>query len=542
MPKITARAVVALSAAAALVVGLAGCAGSEAQPSASESPIPGGTYTHAFSLPTALTSVDPPTLIFHEALQVVRALTDNLVDQDPDTGEVVPWLATSWKVNSDATVYTFTLRDGVTFSDGAVFDASAVKANFDRAVALGPKAVGAAPLLAHLSGSKVIDAHTIEFDFNQPAAYFLQALSNSAFGLISPKSIQTLSDADIAQGKYAGLGPFTLASYNPQTEIDLDKRADYNWPSKVDQDRGHTGAAYVDHLRFVEIGDAATRANQVIGDEIQSAALISFQDEARITATEGAKLLPFKIPGLTETLIINQQSFLGTDAPARAAIQLAIDTKTIVNTVFGPSYGPASSVLGSQTPGYADQSAYIAYDPDKAKKLLADDGWVAGADGILVKNGQRFQLDVPAIGSWAGGVLLQAQLKAVGIDLPLDKSDPATSAQKLASGNYTAHKWQMTRADPSVLYAVWSTPPTAQGYARANPSSLDALIKAQESTVDPTARAAAAAKVQEDIVKNHWGIPLDDRAWTYAQNATAHGLRADGETKLVFYNVWVTQP
>ncbi len=541
MPKFRARALVALGLAAGL--GLAGCSATP-DPGATQSEEAvqtGGTYTHAFSAVGAITSLDPPTLIFHEALQTVRALTDNLVDQDPTTGEVVPWLAKSWDVNADATVYTFHLTTGATFSDGTVFDAAAVKANFDRDQKLGAKAVGAAPLIKHLTATKVIDPQTVEFDFDQPAAYFLQALSNSAFGLISPTSIATLSDADIAAGKYAGLGPFTLASYNPQTEIDLDKRADYDWPSSIDVAAGHTGPAYVDHLHLVEIGDASTRANEVIDGEVQSAALISFQDEARLKASDGVTLLPEKIQGLTETLIINQQSFLGDDAPAREAIQDAIDTKTIVSTVFGPSYGPASSVLGSDTPGYADESQYLAYDPDKAKQLLAADGWVAGSDGILEKNGQKFTLRVPGIGAWGGAELLQAQLKAVGIDLPLDKSDQATQSQALASGAYEADKWQMTRADPSVLYAVWSTPPTTQGYAKANPSDLDALIEAQESATDPTARAAASAKVQQNIIENHWGIPLDDRAWTYAENASAHGLRIDGETKLVFYNVWVSQ-
>jgi ABC-type dipeptide transport system, periplasmic component len=127
-----------LSALASVVAGalaLSACAGNTgATPSteaSAETPVTGGTYTHAFSIAGAITSLNPPTLIFHEGLQVVKALTDNLVDQDPDTGEIVPWLATTWTISDDAKTYTFDLRDGVTFSDGAVFDAASVKANFD---------------------------------------------------------------------------------------------------------------------------------------------------------------------------------------------------------------------------------------------------------------------------------------------------------------------------------------------------------------------------------------------------------------------------
>lgn len=537
MAKPRPRALAALALVAAL--GLAGCASSTAAPASTKSADAvqtGGTYTHAFSAVGAITSLDPPTLIFHEALQVVRALADSLVDQKPD-GTIVPWIAEKWEINDDATVYTFHLRKDGTFSDGTPIDAAAVKANFDRDVALGPKAVGAYPLLLNLSEVKVIDPQTVEFDFSQPSALFLQAVSGAVFGLISPADL-TKDPADLAKGDYAGSGPFTLASYDPQTEIDLDKRVGYDTPSSL---AGHTGDAYVDHLRLIEVGDASTRANQVISGEIQSAALISYQDEARLKATDGVTLLPLKIPGLTETLIINQKSFLGSDAPVREALQLAIDSKTIVNTVFGPSYGPGTSALGSGTPGFSDESSLISYDPAKAKKLLDSDGWVPGSDGIRTKDGQRLTLRVPAIGNWPGAELLQAQLLAVGIDLPLDKSDQATSSAALANGEYEADKWQMTRADPSVLNAVWNSKHTPQGYAWAAPGPLDDLLAAQESAVDPTARAAASAKAQAYIIQNHWAIPLDDRAWTYAYNSSAHGLRADGETKLVFYDVWVSQ-
>ncbi|MCU1515248.1 MAG: peptide transporter, permease component [Microbacteriaceae bacterium] len=530
-----------LAGAVAVLIALAGCASPGAGPAstASATPISGGTYTHAFSFPGVITSLDPPTLIFHEALQVVRGLTDSLVDQNPKTGEIVPWIATKWTVSDDAKTYTFTLRDGSTFADGTPIDAAAVKANFDRIQALGPKAIGAAPLLIGFTGTTVVNAKTVKFEFSQPSARFLQALTGAVFGLISPKDLAK-APTELAKGNYAGSGPFTLKSYNPQSEIDLDKRVGYNSASSLAK---HTGDAYIDHLVFIEEGTPAKRADQVLSGEIQSASQIAYQDEARLTAG-GATLLPLKIPGLTENLIINQKSFLGSEPKVRQALLAAIDTRTITKTVFGASYGAGTSPLGSNTPGYSDQSALIKYNPKKAKSLLDEAGWVPAADGIREKDGKKLTIRVPGIGAWGASngdaaVLLQAELKEVGIDLPLDKSDPATQQALLASGSYEADKWQMTRADPSVLYAVWSSTHTSQGYALAQPGPLDDLLAKQESEIDPKDRAAASAKVQEYLIKNAWSIPLDDRAWTYAYNSTAHGLRADAETKLVFYDVWV---
>ncbi|MET0865240.1 MAG: ABC transporter substrate-binding protein, partial [Nakamurella sp.] len=110
---------------AALV--LAGCAGSTTAPggaAGSESaatqsgdtatPTPGGRYVHALEA-DPLGCLDPAQQRYHVALNITRQLSDSLVDQDPETGEIVPWLAKSWEVSPDATAFTFHLADGATF-------------------------------------------------------------------------------------------------------------------------------------------------------------------------------------------------------------------------------------------------------------------------------------------------------------------------------------------------------------------------------------------------------------------------------------------
>ena len=111
--------------------------------------MPGGRYVHALEA-DPLGCLDPAQQRYHVALNITRQLSDSLVDQDPETGEIVPWLAKSWDVSTDATTFTFHLVDGATFSDGAPIDAAAVKANFDRIAALGPKAIGAVRLVRGL--------------------------------------------------------------------------------------------------------------------------------------------------------------------------------------------------------------------------------------------------------------------------------------------------------------------------------------------------------------------------------------------------------
>ena len=92
--------------------------------------------------------VDPQQPGNNTALNIGRQITDSLTDQDPETGNIVPWLATSWKAEEDNRRFTFVLRDGATFSDGSKLDADAVKANFDGIVKMGARASLASTYLA----------------------------------------------------------------------------------------------------------------------------------------------------------------------------------------------------------------------------------------------------------------------------------------------------------------------------------------------------------------------------------------------------------
>lgn len=111
---------------------VAACGGSAESTSQDGEPQAGGTLRYALS--QAPTCSDPAQGGTNQTIYVSRQIVDSLTDQDPATGEITPWLAESWEVSSDATQFTFVLKDGVTFSDGTPVDADAVKATFDSVV------------------------------------------------------------------------------------------------------------------------------------------------------------------------------------------------------------------------------------------------------------------------------------------------------------------------------------------------------------------------------------------------------------------------
>src|SRR5690625_4513420 len=189
---------------AALAAGtmLAACSGPAAsEETSSDSPVQGGTLEVGFS--EDIENYDPHQRPQLTARTISRQIADTLTDQDPETGEILPWLAESWgvkaastrspshcrqnaeqvndqepetgeiqpwlaeslEVNEDSTAFTFHLRDDVTFSDGTPLDAAAVAANFDRIVDLGPLAYIGAGLLRNYDGSEVVDEYTVTVRF-----------------------------------------------------------------------------------------------------------------------------------------------------------------------------------------------------------------------------------------------------------------------------------------------------------------------------------------------------------------------------------------
>jgi peptide/nickel transport system substrate-binding protein len=139
-PRRPGRAAVSIAAVAAAVVVLTACGSGgstgaatsgtgSAAGSSGGAPKAGGTLTFAVS--SDAKCVDPQQVGSNDAIYSARQLVDSLTDQDPATGKIVPWLAEKWQISPDATGYTFTLRKGVTFSDGTPLDAAAVKATFD---------------------------------------------------------------------------------------------------------------------------------------------------------------------------------------------------------------------------------------------------------------------------------------------------------------------------------------------------------------------------------------------------------------------------
>jgi peptide/nickel transport system substrate-binding protein len=182
---------------------------------------------------------------------ISRALTDSLVFLNPETGDFEPWLAESWEVEDDR-IFTFHLRDDVTFSDGTRLTGEVVKTNFERLVELN----STSGYVDGFTSITVPDEYTVVIEFPEPNASLLTGLSRAHVGIVSEAS--ALSSVEERQRYIDGSGPFRLDLERTiaDEQIVLVRRDDYNWaPAWYD----HEGPAYLEEIVYRIITEESVR-------------------------------------------------------------------------------------------------------------------------------------------------------------------------------------------------------------------------------------------------------------------------------------------
>lgn len=531
-------AIAALALSAALV--MAGCssgngAAEAAGGQADDDPVYGGTLQVAYSADPE--NYDPHQRPQLHARTVSRQIADTLTDQDPQTGEILPWLATDWQISPDVREFTFNLRQDVTFSDGTPLTAEVVKANFDRIIDIGPLAFVAAGLLRGYEGAEVLDEHTVVIRFSEPNAQFLQATAVQSLSILAPATLELEPD-EVAAGNVIGSGPYVLESYDPNDGIRLSVRQDYAWGSPLyDND----GRGYFDEIEISFITEATTAAGAVSSGQVDYVYQLAAESVSGVEAGT-AELHPTVMPAIAIPIVPLLHRDLVADANTRRALSYATDRQAIVDSAFQGLYQPATGVLTPSNPGYADLSDEIGYDPQEAERLLEEAGWRnIGADGIRTNDdGQRLSLEIQYVGDSYATMfqLLQQQWAQVGIEFVLspvaDLSD-----YNIHTYPFDLSTWSQTRADADVLRTVYSSFYENQSFLFDHPDEdIDELLITLQSTVDEAERLEVSADVQQLLIERGYTVPLFNLVQYAAHDGELQGVHADLEGKPLFVDFY----
>lgn len=505
---------------------LAGCSGGDNDPNSS-----GGVLTVANG--PGVTCLDPQQLFASNAAAVTRTIVDSLTDQDPETGEIVPWLAESWEVNEDATEYTFNLRQDVTYSDGTAFDAENLQANIDYVQSLEALASRGSTYLSSYLETTVDDEFTATVKFSEPAAQFLIGTATLAFGMLSDDTIAKTPE-ERCQGDLVGTGPFTLESYAQDQSASVLRRDDYAWPSELAE---NTSPAHLERIDFEFQALPNVRAGAVVSGQVDVAMAIESQDIGRIEGA-GNSILVGTRPGMPGSLFINPLRPVTSDPAVREAMLIGFERSDIVATVLGDYFAPATSVFTTNLLGYTDLSDQLSFDPERASSVLDSAGWVLGSDGVRSKDGQQLSVtltytedDGPFLTSLLQ--LVQQQLNEIGFDIVLDTLPTATLLERLQAGDFDAMVGSQTEADPTFARSRMELliPPDDQ-----TESGLAPLFAAEQGIADPDERAEVFREIQEIVVAGGYVIPIYEDAQLTAISESVTGLRNDSNARLTFYD------
>ena len=342
------RSSLALLIAVSFVLGA--CTLATSPPAATQTPATtGGTLRVA--IPSEVASLDP--WADWSSLVATRQVFETLVAIDPLTGVVVPALAASWQVGDDGASWTFTLRDGVRFHDGALLDAAAVAASFGRG-----KTTRAYRVLfdepSAIVGVQGIDPRTVRFDLRAPFGPFLAHLASPQAAIARPSGV--------------GTGPFAASpsALAPDGTLTL-RRNDSYWR----RDASGKQLPYLDGLVLRPVRDATSRLAELRAGRVEIALDLPIAQASTARSDPSLAVTPSKDVALA-SLGIDTATAPFDRAEVRRAVAMAVNRSALAAVYAGTSR-PATQVVPPGSLGYDDSVVeFAALDPDAARKALID--------------------------------------------------------------------------------------------------------------------------------------------------------------------------
>src|SRR6516164_6509222 len=434
----------------------------------------------------------PPHFDLHQSgtffnLGAMACMFDNLIRRDPfDSGNIIPDLAHSWEIAEDGKTYTFFLRKGVQFSDGAELSAEDVKATFDR-IARPPSGISIPRSILFTSVSEINarDKHTVECKLSEarPIGFMMGAIA-SGWNVIVRK--KTLEDNNYNLRKlvtYPGTGPFRSVR---RVENEL-------WVMERNPNYWNKGLPYLDGIEFYHV--------LPFSPEMGSAILSGRVDYVRITDPVTMRKAQ-STPGLS-TANYNQSvihaTYLNTkkkpfdDPRVRRAMHLALDRPVlaeVVKDVAPMSPGSFIYPFSEYATPKEELTKRLGYQPDpaasikEARALLAAAGYPNGINGLdyMVRDIAIFKLWSQAIQAMLQEALnVQCNLRTVVESVWFD--DAASGHFDLAIGAVVG-----TLLDPSDSFSAWYGKDGPQNYSFWDNVEFQALTARIDREIDPAMR------------------------------------------------------
>ncbi|WP_185984245.1 nickel ABC transporter substrate-binding protein [Aureimonas mangrovi] len=423
-------------------------------------------------------------------------------------GTLAPWLAQSWEISEDGRVYTFHLREGVTFSNGEPFDAAAVVANIDAVLAVREQH-NWLELANQIETAEALDPGTVRLTLKDAYYPILEELAlPRPFRFVAPSQFVDGGTKDGIEAPI-GTGPWVLQETR-LGEHDLFRRNKTYWGDEP----------AFDEVNVKVIPDPNTRAVAMETGEIDliygTEGPISPDTFERFRAA-GQFTTELSQPIETRVFALNTDRGPTGDLAVRRAINHAIDKDTMIATVLYGTQERADALFSPRVP-YADVGLEpYAYDPEGAVRLLEDAGWAAQGDGVRERDGEPLVIELNYFGTDAVvrsiAEVIQADLARVGIGITLVGEEESSVYARQRDGRFGMILNQTWGApfDPHAFFSSMRVPSHADYQAQlglADKDEIDAEIGEVLTTSDEAERTALYADILTRLHEEAVYLPL----------------------------------
>lgn len=461
---------------------------------------------------------DPDVLDPHEARTFVgRIVFNNLCDKLIDTDaklNFVPRIATEWSFGADGKSLTMKLRAGLKFHDGALLDASAVKANIERAMTWAKSRRKSE--IASVASVDAVDPTTVRFNLKAPDATLLAQLSDRAGMLISPKSMTDTFGANPVCS-----GPFKFVERVQNDRIVLEK-----WKDHWEADKYH-----VDRVIFRMIPDNTVRLANLRSGQLDMLERLAASDAKSVQGDRSLKLVSMTGIGY-QGITINtgngpaSDTKLGKDKRVRQALSILLDRAAISKVVFEGIDQPGSQPLPPASPYHADFLSPPSRDVARAKALLKEAGIERFTFEMQVANNPVQQQLAQVI---------QAMAAEGGIDIKIKATEFASMLAEQSAGRFQATLvgWS-GRVDPDGNIHQFVTTGGGINDGKFSNPEVDKLLNEARTVYDQAARKKLYDAAQRILGSELPIIYTYFPVWLWATSTKLEGFAAnpDGMIRL----------
>lgn len=454
----------------------------------------------------------------------IAAVNYNMAVADPlvimgDEGPA-PWLIESWDATPEG-VYTWNIRQGVTFHDGTPLNAEAVKFNIERLMdAENEFRYGV--YFSSMQELNVLNEYTLEVVTSTYDVEFMERMIN--ISIVSPTAVQAMGDAFV--NAPVGSGPFQFVSYTPGERVVLERYDGYWQAGKPCVDRLVLRFIPEEIVRLIELESGTVHIAMDMAASVEQARAADLQ--LITTQPLGQQLVYFNLSRITDPLV-------------RQAVNHAINRQAIVTNIFQDVSIVGYYPMPPSVWAYSEDIPTYGFDLDRANQLLDEAGWLIGDDGIREKDGEKLIWDMPSSSipsRQQASEMIVGMLSDVGIQANLQVMEHLTYLDSVRAGEYDIAWWEWagSTSDPWAysggLHSQYAWNPTQFG-----DPELDAYLDAALVSLDREERTNLYNEYFMEVMENAYVASVAFKPGVSVARPEVAGIQFPGG-RLLFESVY----